>query len=111
MPSKTLGANPESLNGPGTITHEGGDAILIADVEGGLPGTERTLIFEGNEVVIEGDDEFKPSPANERTTEIGEAVVIRALGQANYSFNGAPEPDPEPEEKPKAKPRKKAKSA
>lgn len=81
-----IGANQESIQGPGTLTHEGGDTILIADLEGGLPGDERSLVFEGEEVIIDGDDEFQPSDPSKRSTEIGEAAVVRSLGQANASF-------------------------
>jgi len=88
MSSKSLiiGANKVSLQGPAKITHEGGDPVLIADLDGGLPGTERTLSFEGAEVVVDGDDEFQPSDPSARSTEIGEAVVVRALGQANVTL-------------------------
>lgn len=81
-----IGAEKVSLQGPGVITHEGGDPILIADVSGGLPGAERTLIFEGEEVIIDGDDEFKAAKPEARQDTIGEAAVVRALGQANVSF-------------------------
>ena len=84
--TKIVGAVQERLNGPGVITHEGGDPILIADIEGGMPQDERTLVFEGEEVVVDGDDEFHPSDPSDRSEEIGENVLIRALGQANYTF-------------------------
>ncbi len=84
--TEIIGAVQQSLQGPGTITHEGGDAILVAELENGIPGQEWTLAFEGEEVVVDGDDEFHPSPDSERSAEIGEAVLIRALGQANYTF-------------------------
>ena len=84
--TKTIGAIQERLSGPGVITHEGGDPILIADIEGGMPQDERTLVFEGEEVVVDGDDEFHASDASDRSTKIGEAVLLRALGQANYTF-------------------------
>lgn len=82
-----IGAEKVSLQGPGVITHEGGDPILIADVEGGLPGAERTLAFEGEEVVIDGDDRFKPAKPEVRQDTIGAAAVVRALGQANVTFD------------------------
>lgn len=81
-----IGAEKTSIQGPGTITHEGGDPVLIADVENGLPGAEHSLVFEGKTVMIDGDDEFQPSDASARSIEIGEAAVVRALGQANVSF-------------------------
>lgn len=86
MPQPTIGAEKESLKGPGVLTHEGGDDILVALVEDGLPQNEHALCFEGEEVIIDGDDEFHPADASSRSIEIGEAAVVRALGQANYSF-------------------------
>lgn len=83
---RIIGAEPESISGPGTITHEGGDHILIADLHNGLPQSEHALVFEGEEVIVDGDDEFQPSDISLRSIEIGEAAVMRALGQANYSF-------------------------
>lgn len=91
-----IGANQVSLQGPGTLVHEGGDNILIADLKDGLPQEERTLVFMGEEVVIDGDDEFHPADAADRSTEIGEAAVVRALGQANASFAKSTKKDPDP---------------
>ncbi len=88
-----IGAIQESLSGPGTITHEGGDVILIAEVQGGLPQPERTLVFEGEEVVVDGDDEFQPAPSDARSAKIGETVLIRALGQATYNFEEGVSPE------------------
>ena len=94
MPKKKInkplivGAIKTSIQGPGTLTHEGGDPILVSDVEGGLPGEEHTLVFEGAiEMDEEGVDVFVPSDASKRSLEIGEAAVIRSLGQANVSLN------------------------
>lgn len=90
-----LGANQESIQGPGTITHDGGDPILIADVEGGLPGTERTLIFDGADVRENFDDQvFTPVDAKDRSVEIKDVALIRAQGQANYSFSKPVEEKP-----------------
>lgn len=117
MPEKILGTERESLEGPATIVHQGGDNILIAEVEGGLPKVEHTLVFEGNEVVIEGDDEFQPSPEADRSYEVEGTVLIRSLGQANYNLieepDAGPEPNVEPNVEPPKKPaaKKKAKSA
>lgn len=87
MPQRIIGAEKESIQGPGTIVHEGGDGLLIAPVEGGLPGTEQTLFFEGNEVVVEGDDEFHPASAEARSFQVEGTVLVRALGQANITWN------------------------
>lgn len=81
-----IGAVQKPLQGPGVLTHEGGDPILVAELENGLPGTEASLHFEGEERVIDGDDEFHPSDPSKRSVEIEETVLVRALGQANASF-------------------------
>ena len=60
-------------------------------MSGGLPGEEHSLVFAGEEVMIDGDDEFQPSEPEDRSLEIGEAAVVRALGQANISFKAAKE--------------------
>ena len=84
-----IGAEKTSIQGPGTLAHEGGDTILIADVEGGLAQQERGLAFEGENIESDGDEEFMPSDAGARSAEIGEAATVRALGQANASFHKA----------------------
>ncbi len=84
-----IGAKKTSIQGPGTLTHEGGDTILIADVEGGLAQQERGLVFEGENLVDGIDEEFRPFGPDDRSVEIGEAATVRALGQANASFRKA----------------------
>ena len=101
-----IGANPQPLRGPGKLVHQGGDPILIAPVVDGLPGVESTLVHEGNEVVIDGDDEFQPKAEDERTHEFDGTILVRALGQANADFSEDVEPEPKPEaKKPAAKKR------
>lgn len=101
MPKKEkpliIGANQVSLKGPGTLVHEGGNDVLIADLKDGLPQEERALVFAGEEVVIDGDDEFQPADSEDRSTEIGEAAIVRSLGQANVTFlKKAVKKDPDP---------------
>lgn len=83
---EVVGAVPLTVLGPGTITHEGGDDILVAQIEGGLPQSEYSIGFEGADVQRPDGDEFHPAEESRRQMDIGEAALIRALGQANYSF-------------------------
>ena len=83
----TVGANQVPIQGPATITHEGGDPLLIAEIENGFPGTERTLTFDGEDIRENFDDQvFTPVDPEKRSAEIGEAAMVRSLGQANVSI-------------------------
>lgn len=77
-----IGAEKTSIQGPGTLVHEGGDTILIAD-----GGEERALVFEGENIIDGIDEEFHPSDESARSVEIKEAATVRALGQANANFH------------------------
>ena len=106
----TIGANQAPLAGPGVLTHQGGDPILIAEVENGLPGEEVTLVFEGSERTVDGDDQFHPADPETRSFEVSGAVLVRALGQASASFSTSAAEAPEaPATTPHAEPSHQAK--
>lgn len=83
-----IGAEPISVDGPATIIHIGGDPLFIADVNGGLASDAwDALVYEGEEVTVEGEDEFEPADASQRSREIGPSgAVLRAQGQANVKI-------------------------
>jgi len=105
MPEYVIGAEPVQLKGPISITHDGGDDLIITSVDAlnNLPAGhgDSSLTYNGADSV---DEIFVPAPVEERTLEFEGDVSLRARGQANISVR-----DIEPQAPPKKAAPKKVK--